>query len=267
MAVRGNGSRSSLTIDELRWLSACSAFADAPSSPRSPSSPIPIPAKRSSSPTEGITVGINDSLTLLRTKGLSRRHYQKSTKSSRAKAGGTASAFPDSSSLLYKVTPPAPAIPPSPVETSSAPASPVASSLPSKQSRNPRLIQPHRSPRSPSLSHNQGADFPPTARSAPSPRQFSKHPEWIYRRPKLSSSSSSCQSGENDLPRTRAPLPSFTSGPCLERRNKPGYSPSNESSFNRDFNIPHLLPPPSGHRTANGTRQTPKRPAAPSGII
>ncbi|KAF9040382.1 hypothetical protein BDZ89DRAFT_1060472 [Hymenopellis radicata] len=39
---RGNGSRSSLTIDELRWLSACSAFADAPSSPRSPSSPIPI---------------------------------------------------------------------------------------------------------------------------------------------------------------------------------------------------------------------------------
>lgn len=105
----------------------------------------------------------------------------------------------------------------------------MAYSTSSKQPKNPRLIQPRRTPSSPSSSTTHDG-YLPHSRPAPSPRQFSKHPEWIYRRPKLSSSSSDLHTGVND-PRTRAPLPNFTPGPCPDRRNDPGCIPSNDGSF------------------------------------
>ncbi|KAK0500627.1 hypothetical protein EDD18DRAFT_1348037 [Armillaria luteobubalina] len=106
---KDNNSRSSITSDEIRWLAACSTFTQ--DSLPTPTSPIPIPCKQFRSPPL-TAVGINDSLTLLRAKGMPRRNYQRSTKCSRAKAipkldeDAYQAADPDCSSLEYTFMPP-----------------------------------------------------------------------------------------------------------------------------------------------------------------
>ncbi|SJL06328.1 uncharacterized protein ARMOST_09664 [Armillaria ostoyae] len=243
---KDNSSRSSITSDEIRWLAACSTFTQ--DALPSPTSPIPIPCKRSRSPPL-TAVGINDSLTLLRAKGMPRRNYQRSTKCSRAKAipklneDAYQAADPDCSSLEYAVAPPI-------LSTSFAD---VSSSSPFHRTGSPASSRA-KVPRNGRTTHalllaNRPleVDLFPNVISTPPRKQASKHREWIYRSPKSSSDSPKFQSRINVNPRPHSPLPSPTSGgpgPCLEHR-LPARCHSNYRASHRDVRSSPPSPPSS----------------------
>ncbi|KAK0208882.1 hypothetical protein DFS33DRAFT_481747 [Desarmillaria ectypa] len=243
---KDNNSRSSITSDEIRWLAACSTFTQ--DALPSPTSPMPIPCKRSRSPPPA-PVGINDSLTLLRARGMPRRNYQRSTKCSRAKAIPKLSedayqeADPDCSGLEYAVAPP----------TLSPPLAAVSSSSPFLKTGSPafsrtKVPRNGRTTRALLLANKPiEVDLFPNVISTPPRRQASKHREWIYRSPKSSSDSPKFQSRVNVNPRPRSPLPSPTSGrlgPCLEHR-LPSGCHSNYQATNRDTRFSPPSPPSS----------------------
>ncbi|KAG7450119.1 uncharacterized protein BT62DRAFT_491907 [Guyanagaster necrorhizus] len=238
---KDNNSRSSVSSDEIRWLVACSTFTQ-DASP-SPTCPIPIPSKRSRSPPPA-PVGINDSLTLLRARGMPRRNYQRSTKCSRAKAipklneDAYQAADPDCSSLEYAVAPPRLSTP-LPAASSSSPFLIPASSR-AKVPRNGRMTHAL-------LLANRPFEvdlFPNNVISTPPRRQPPKHREWIYRSPKSSADSPKFQSRVNVNPRPRSPSTSGRPGPCLDHRLSSGCH-SNYRALNRNTRFSPPSPPSS----------------------